>query len=99
MDQKDVEQMLARSNKQYAETQNTIKEVETVQNMQDEQGQQQREDLALINEHVKDQQDAMERASELRNQDEKTQRNNTVNEIERIKKQEEIGRASCRERV
>lgn len=99
MDQKEVEQMLVRSNKQYAETQNTIKEVETVQNMQDEQGQQQREDLALINEHVKDQQDAMERASELRNQDEKTQRNNTVNEIERIKKQEELANEIKAEKV
>jgi len=99
MDQKDVEQSTMRSEKQYAESQNTQKEVETVNKMQEEQGIQQKQDLALINEKLKTQENAFERADNMRSEEEKIQRHNTINELERIKKQEELTKEGKEESI
>ncbi|PKR81610.1 hypothetical protein CW751_03545 [Brumimicrobium salinarum] len=93
MDQKSVEQSHIRSDQQYEEVQDVVREVESVEQLNEAQKQKQESDLSRINEEVKSQERAMERANELRDQNEEIQRQNTVNDIERIKKQEEIAKA------
>lgn len=99
IDKKSTEQSIIRSGKQYEESQNAINEVQTVHDMQSEQSERQQDDLAAINEEVIFQESAIERANNLRDQDERTQRHSTVNEIERIKKQEELLREGKEEQI
>lgn len=99
IDQKALEQSKIRSDQQYDETQNIVKEVETVQNMNDEQNLQHKENLAAINEEVKTQVSAMDRANRIREQEEAIQRQNSMNELERITKQEELAKEGKEEQI
>lgn len=99
IDQKAIEQSEVRSDRQYDETQQMVREVESVKNMNDEQALQQKKNLAAINEDVKAQESAMERANNIREQEEGIQRQNSVNELERIRKQEELTKEGKAENV
>src|SRR5690554_2411627 len=79
-----------RAEKHYQETQNITTDAENIMIQREESVIQQAKDLAAVDRAIKNQEEAFSRASHERNQEESRQRHATMNQLERIKKDEEI---------
>lgn len=83
-------QTVARSDKHYEKTQAMTAQADVTLNLLDEQASKQKEDLAKIDNKVKSQISALDRAAILKDEAEKNQSLKTEIELEQIRKQEEM---------